>query len=252
MKDHVATTLIQRYWAVPGPARPAACRARHRRRGARRPRQLAARQDPGPRREDRGRGQRQMIAVPARRHVRDQRRGEAGRRSGRGRQAARRDRRRLSSPRARPRTRSQRAVMREVVGPNPRARAGRRLRRQGGRRWPRGRLYAGDSDFYKKTLAAYAADHAGRRCARAMQQWLGRPALTITLVAGRARSLCGGQERAAAAAKPACRRPKARSSAAIARSRRSASSRRSISRRSTHARCRTASRSTTRSAPRCR
>ena len=33
----------------------------------------------------------------------------------------------------------QRAVMSEVVGPDPRARAGRRLRRQGGRRSPKGR-----------------------------------------------------------------------------------------------------------------
>ena len=45
-----------------------------------------------------------------------------------------------------------------------------------------------DSDFYKKTLASYAAiTPAAVRTA--MQQWLRRPPLTIILVAGRARSL---------------------------------------------------------------
>ena len=58
MKDHVAIDDHAALLGGPGPARQAACRARHRRLGARRARQLAARQDPGPRREARGRGQR--------------------------------------------------------------------------------------------------------------------------------------------------------------------------------------------------
>ena len=57
-----------------------------------------------------------------------------------------------------------------------------------------GQTFAGDSDFYKKTLASYAAiTPAAVRTA--MQQWLRRPALTITLVAGRARRLCRSQGR---------------------------------------------------------
>ena len=46
-----------------------------------------------------------------------------------------------------------------------------------------GQTFAGDSDFYKKILAQYAAvTPAGVRTA--MQQWLKRPALTITLSPG--------------------------------------------------------------------
>src|SRR5207244_2630412 len=46
-----------------------------------------------------------------------------------------------------------------------------------------GQIYARDSDFYKKTLASYAAiTPAAVRAA--MQQWLRRPALTITLSPG--------------------------------------------------------------------
>ena len=110
---------------------------------------------------------------------------------------------------------------------DPRARAGRRLRRQGGRRWPKGRPSPRDSDFYKKTLAQYAAiTPADVRTA--MQQWLRRPALTIVLVAGRARRLCRSQGRDAATRKSEGRR--AAGQGRRARSRRSASSPRSTSR----------------------
>ncbi|MBW8786024.1 MAG: insulinase family protein [Novosphingobium sp.] len=46
-----------------------------------------------------------------------------------------------------------------------------------------GQTYAHDSDFYKKTLAAYAAITPAAVRAQ-MQQWLRRPALTITLSPG--------------------------------------------------------------------
>ena len=46
-----------------------------------------------------------------------------------------------------------------------------------------GQTYANDSDYYKKTLAAYAGITPAVVRA-AMQQWLRRPALTITLVPG--------------------------------------------------------------------
>src|SRR5690349_3693642 len=46
-----------------------------------------------------------------------------------------------------------------------------------------GQIYAHDSDFYKKTLASYAAITPAAVRAQ-MQQWLRRPALTITLSPG--------------------------------------------------------------------
>ena len=69
MKDRVAATQHSARLGGAGPASTAAGRARHRRLDPRRARQLAARQCPGARREDRGRGQRRRAAVPARRHV---------------------------------------------------------------------------------------------------------------------------------------------------------------------------------------
>src|SRR5437764_4171270 len=76
----------------------------------------------------------------------------------------------------------QRAVMREVSDRI------RELEQVGGFEGKAGTLaegqtYAHDSDFYKKTLASYAAiTPAAVRAA--MQQWLRRPALTITLSPG--------------------------------------------------------------------
>ena len=101
-RDHHHPALL----GGPGPARPAARRARRRRLGARRARQLAARQDPGPRGEDRGRGQRRADPAAARRHLHGQRGGEAGRRPGERVQAARRDHGRLSRQGPDRRTRS--------------------------------------------------------------------------------------------------------------------------------------------------
>ena len=81
----------------------------------------------------------------------------------------------------------QRAVMSEVSG---RIRGLEQVGGFGGKAvtLAEGQTYAGDSDFYKKTLASYAAITPARVRA-AMQQWLRRPALTIILVAGRARGL---------------------------------------------------------------
>ena len=89
-----------------GPARQAPRRARHRRLGARRARQLAARQDPGARGEARGRGQRQHDPAAARRHLQRQRLCEAGHRSGDRCRSASTSWSPIISPRARPRTRS--------------------------------------------------------------------------------------------------------------------------------------------------
>ena len=62
-----------------------------------------------------------------------------------------------------------------------------------------GQTYAHDSDFYKKTLASYAAiTPAGVRTA--MQQWLRRPPLTITLSPGEREAY--NEAKAAAPAKP--------------------------------------------------
>ena len=76
----------------------------------------------------------------------------------------------------------ERAVMSEVAG---RIRA---LEQVGGfsgkgQTLAEGQTYAHDSDFYKKTLASYAAITPAAVRAQ-MQQWLRRPALTITLSPG--------------------------------------------------------------------
>ena len=89
MKDQVATTIITRYWAVPGPARQADRRARHRRVGARRARQLPPRPGAGARREDSPSARRFLSAAAARRHLQCPGGGQAGHRSDPGRQAHR-------------------------------------------------------------------------------------------------------------------------------------------------------------------
>src|SRR5207237_6144617 len=76
----------------------------------------------------------------------------------------------------------QRAVMREVSDRI------RELEQVGGFEGKAGTLaegqtYAHDSDFYKKTLASYAAITPAAVRTQ-MQQWLRRPALTITLSPG--------------------------------------------------------------------
>ena len=122
----------------------------------------------------------------------------------------------------------QRAVMSEVSG---RIRGLEQVGGFGGKAvsLAEGQTYAHDSDFYKKTLASYAAiTPAAVRAA--MQQWLRRPALTIILSPGERDGLCrseGGRRRA----KPG-RQDRRRGQGQPARFRRSASSRRSISRRS--------------------
>jgi zinc protease len=73
----------------------------------------------------------------------------------------------------------QRAVMSEVSNQI------RELEQAGGKAetLAEGQIYAHDSDFYKKTLASYAAITPAAVKA-AMQQWLRRPALTVTLSPG--------------------------------------------------------------------
>jgi zinc protease len=107
--------------------------------------------DPGPRREARGRRQRRPAAVPAHRHVRGHRDGEAGRRPGGGRK-------RLDEIMADfiangpTEDEVQRAAMSEVVGP---IRGLEQVGGFGGKAvtLAEGQTFAGDSDFYKKTLA---------------------------------------------------------------------------------------------------
>ena len=136
-------------------------RARHRRLGARRARQLAPRQDHRSRREARGRRLAYLNALAARRHLLGHRLGAAGRRSGDSVEAARRDHGRLYHERA-DRGRGPARGDERGLGPDPRARAGRRLRRQGGvarRRAddrPRQQFLQEDARFLRR-------DHAGRR-----------------------------------------------------------------------------------------
>ncbi|WP_309610340.1 pitrilysin family protein, partial [Sphingomonas sp.] len=77
----------------------------------------------------------------------------------------------------------QRAVMREVAG---RIRGLESVGGFGGKAvsLAEGQTYAANSDFYKTTLAAYAAVTPARVQA-AMKQWLTRPPLTITLSPGK-------------------------------------------------------------------
>ena len=76
----------------------------------------------------------------------------------------------------------QRAVMREVAG---RIRGLEQVGGFGGKAvsLAEGQTFAGNSDFYKKTLADYAAVTPAKVRA-AMQQWLTRPPLTITISPG--------------------------------------------------------------------
>lgn len=67
-----------------------------------------------------------------------------------------------------------------------------------------GAVYAGDSDFYRKTLATYAAI-TPRAVTEAMQRWLRRPPLTIILAPGE-RGAAYGEAKAAEPVKPADKR----------------------------------------------
>jgi predicted Zn-dependent peptidase len=99
----------------------------------------------------------------------------------------------------------QRAVMSEVAG---RIRGLEQVGGFGGKAvsLAEGQTYAHDSDFYKKTLATYAAiTPAAVRTA--MQHWLKRPALTITLTPGERDAYTEAKAPAAA--------PKAKSQGAV-------------------------------------
>jgi zinc protease len=95
----------------------------------------------------------------------------------------------------------ERAVMSEVSG---RIRSLEQVGDFGGKAnsLAEGQTFAGDSNFYKKTLASYASiTPAAVRTA--MQQWLRRPPLTITLSPGQRDAYTDAKEVAAAAPKPA-------------------------------------------------
>ncbi|MEO6199347.1 MAG: insulinase family protein, partial [Sphingomicrobium sp.] len=76
----------------------------------------------------------------------------------------------------------ERAVMREVAG---RVRGLEQVGGSGGKAasLAEGQVYAGRSDFYKTTLASYAGVTPAK-VRSAMQQWLTRPPLTITITPG--------------------------------------------------------------------
>ncbi|MDL2340530.1 MAG: pitrilysin family protein [Pseudomonadota bacterium] len=94
----------------------------------------------------------------------------------------------------------QRAVMHEVAG---RIRGLEQVGSFGGKAvsLAEGQTFAGDSDFYKKTMAEYAAVTPAKVRA-AMRQWLTGPALTITLSPGQ-REAYNDAKAAAAAPKKA-------------------------------------------------
>ena len=150
-----------------GPARSATGRARRRRLGARRPRQLAPRRGAGPQREDRDLGHR-PASTPS---------------SGSAFSPSRRRSSRASIRRwsksgstswsadfiAKGPTEDEvrRAAVSEVARPDPRARAGRRLRRQGGRRWPRGRPMPATANGMRRTsppMPRSPRPRSARRC----------------------------------------------------------------------------------------
>ncbi|MEO7564246.1 MAG: pitrilysin family protein [Sphingomicrobium sp.] len=92
----------------------------------------------------------------------------------------------------------ERAVMREVAGQV------RGLEQVGGSSGKaaslaEGQVFAADSDFYKKTLAGYAAVTPAK-VRSAMQQWLTRPPLTITITPGEREAYAEATAVAAAAA----------------------------------------------------
>jgi zinc protease len=94
----------------------------------------------------------------------------------------------------------QRAVMSEVSG---RIRGLEQVGGFGGKAvtLAEGQTYAHDSNFYKKTLASYASITPAV-VRTAMQQWLRRPALTITLAPGEREAYSEAKTVAAAAAAP--------------------------------------------------
>jgi predicted Zn-dependent peptidase len=93
----------------------------------------------------------------------------------------------------------QRAVMSEVAG---RIRGLEQVGGFGGKAvsLAEGQTFAGDSNFYKKTLASYAAI-TPQAVRTQMQQWLRRPALTITLSPGERDAYTESKSVAAAPAK---------------------------------------------------
>ena len=132
------------------------------------------------------------------------------------------------------------------LGPNPRARAGRRLRRQGGRRSPKGRRYAARQRLLQEDARILCRDHAGggARGDAAMAAAAGADASSSRPASARAYA------KSKSTAMQSRRRKQERRSAQGQRgsSRRSASSPRSTSRRSAMSAWRTESRSNTSSA----
>ena len=182
-----------RTWAVPGMLDEQTGGARPRRLGARRARQLAARQCAGARREAGGAGLGRRPAVQHRVGMfQVQATVQPGRRSGAGREAARRDHGRLH--RQGPDRRRSAAAPRPAKSP-ARIRGLEQVGGFGGKAvaLAEGQLYAGDTDFYSKQLDEYARGHPGRRSRPRCSQWLTRPAAQDPARAGRAPGLRRGQ-----------------------------------------------------------
>ncbi len=247
MKDRVAATTVSRYWPMPGLL----------------DRQLVALDLGGSvlgglasSRLDKilVRDEKTAVSVSAGlypmqrdRHLLRAGDGEAGRRSGGRREAPRRDHRSNMSPKARPRTSS--------PGRRPaKSAAGcARLEQVGGFggkavTLAEGEVLAGDSEFYKKTLANYATVTPAEVKA-AMAEWLTKPAFSLRLEPG---------DRPHYVEAKAVRRQAEEGQPTRSRSRRSARfrrwhrCRRSTSRTCSTSLCRTASSCITRSATPCR
>ena len=166
MKDHVATTQRVALLADARPARRAAGRARRRRRGARRPRQLAARRGAGAQREDRDSG-----VAPASTPSSGSASSPSRRRSSRAsirRVVEKRLDELVAEFIANGPTEDEvrRASRNRGRRPDPRARAGRRLRRQGGHAGRRARPMPATANGMPRTLATYASVTPGRRSRR--------------------------------------------------------------------------------------
>ena len=172
MKDRVAAVQIERNWIVPGLGVGPARGARPRRRSARRAGQLAARQCPGSRGEDRGQRQCRHPAVPADQHVPGVGDGEARTSIPRWSKSGSTSWSPTSSPTARPRTKC--GVRRRARSPAGFAASSRSAASAARRsRLPRDKSSSGISDFYKKSLEQYASvTPADIR--KAMGQWISR------------------------------------------------------------------------------
>ena len=167
MHDRVANTRLYRNWVVPGPRpMPTGRRSTSRADRARRPRQLAARQRSWCASDQTAVGVTACVQPFHRVSLFEvQVDVKPGQDAGRGVAPARRRSSPTSSPTARPRTRSSRAVMRDVAG---RIRGLEQVGGFGGKAvaLAEGALYADDPEFLQAPRSSSWRGHAGARCAR--------------------------------------------------------------------------------------